>query len=66
MYEGCGLKKDYSVLFDEAIRTPIFNIMIISTAISCLLAIVPILFYSLNEKQQEKIARELLERKAAE
>lgn len=65
-YEHYGLKDNYDVLFDEAIRTPIFNVMIISTLVSCLLAIVPILFYNLSEKQQQQIAAELLERKTAE
>lgn len=62
-YRHYGLHNDYSVLFDEAVRSPIFNVMIISTVISCLLAVVPILFYNLDAKTQAKIAKELEERK---
>lgn len=65
-FEHYGLKDDYTVLFDEAIRTPIFNVMIISTLISTLLAIVPILFYNLTESKQKQIVAELFERKLAE
>ena len=62
-FEHFGLQKDYSVLLDEAVRTPIFNVMIISTLASCLLAIVPILFYNLTEKQHQQITAELMQRK---
>ena len=62
-YRHYGLHNDYSVLFDEAVRTPIFNVMIISTVISCVLAIVPVLFYNLNEKTLQKVALELEARK---
>ena len=65
-FEHYGLGDNYDVLFDEAIRTPIFNVIIISTLISTLLAIVPVLFYNLSEKQQQQIAADLLERKNAE
>lgn len=65
-YEHYGLKDDYTVLFNEAVRTPIFNVMIISTLISTLLAIVPVLFYNLTEKKQQEIVAELLARKEAE
>mgnify|MGYP003289511907 CR=1 FL=1 len=63
-YRFYGLHNDYDVLFDAAVRTPIFNVMIITTVISCLLAIVPVLFYNLNSKTLEKIALDLEERKA--
>ncbi len=65
-YRHFGLHNDYNVLFDEAVRTPIFNVMIITTVISCVLAIVPILFYNLNEKTLAEIAKDLEERKIAE
>lgn len=63
-YRYYGLHNDYTVLFDEAVRGPIFNVMIIVTIISCVLAVVPILFYDLSAKQLEAIANELEERKA--
>ena len=62
-YRHYGLHNDYSVLFDQAVRTPIFNVMIITTVISCVLAIIPILFYNLNEKTLQKVALELEARK---
>ncbi len=65
-YRHFGLHNDYDVLFDEAVRTPIFNVMIITTVISCVLAIVPVLFYNLNEKTLAEIAKTLEERKIRE
>lgn len=62
-YRYYGLHNDYTVLFDEAVRTPIFNVMIIITVISCLLALVPVFFYDLSEKKLSKIAKELERRK---
>lgn len=61
-YEHYGLEKDYTVLFQEAVRTPIFNIMIITTVISCLAAVIPILFYDMTEKKQAEIIADLKER----
>lgn len=58
-YERYGLTDDYTVLFNESIRTPIFNITIIVTIISCVLAIIPMLFYDMNEKKQAAIIEEL-------
>lgn len=62
-YRHYGLHNDYSVLFDEAVRTPIFNVMIIVTVISCLLAVLPVLFYDLGNKKLEEIAKDLEKRK---
>lgn len=58
-YEHYGLKKDYTVLYNASVRTPIFNILIITSIISCLLSIIPILFYNLKEKDHQKIIEEL-------
>lgn len=58
-YEHYGLKDNYDVLFDSSIRTPIFNIMIIITVISCVLAVIPMIFYDMNEKKQSEIIEEL-------
>ena len=65
-YERYGLKNDYTVLFDESIRTPVFNITIIVTIISCLLTVVPILFYDMTGKNQAEIIEELKIRAEAE
>lgn len=62
-YRYFGLHNDYSVLFDEAVRTPIFNTMIIATVISCILAVIPIMFYDLSESKLKEIANELQKRK---
>ena len=64
-YERLGLGNDYSVLYEESIRTPIFNVLIITSLISCLLCIVPMLFYNMNEKKMSEIIAELKERAEA-
>lgn len=58
-YEHYGLKTDYTVLYDAAVRTPIFNVMIISTMVSCVLSIIPILFYDMSEKKQAEMIEDL-------
>lgn len=65
-YERYGLTDDYTVLFNESIRTPIFNITIIVTIISCVLTVIPMLFYDMNEKKQAEIIEELKIRAEAE
>lgn len=62
-YRYYGLHNDYNVLFDEAVRSPIFNVMIITTIVSCVLAVVPVLFYDLSEKKLREIAQDLKQRK---
>lgn len=62
LYKHYGLQKDYSVLYNEAVRTPIFNVLIITSLVSCLLCIVPMLFYNLKESDHKKIIEELKER----
>lgn len=61
-YEHYGLEEDYTVLYETAVRTPIFNILIITTIISCVLCIIPVLFYDLKEKDHKRIIEELKER----
>lgn len=58
-YEYYGLKDDYTVLYDSAVRTPIFNILIITTIISCVVCVIPMLFYDLKEKDHQKIIEDL-------
>lgn len=65
-YEHYGLADDYTVLYEESVRTPIFNILIITTIISCVLSVIPIFFYNLKEKDHKKIIEELKERAEAE
>lgn len=61
-YEHYGLKEDYTVLYDSAVRTPIFNILIITTIISCVICVIPMFFYNLKEKDHQRIISELKER----
>lgn len=61
-YEHYGLKEDYTVLYDSTVRTPIFNILIITTIISCVICVIPMLFYNLKEKDHQKIIEDLKER----
>lgn len=65
-YERFGLGNDYSVLYQESIRTPIFNVLIITSLISCLLCIVPMLLYNMNEKRMSEIIDELRSRAEAQ
>ncbi len=65
-YEHYGLKNDYDVLFQEAVRTPIFNVMIITTIISCIACIIPMIFYDMSAKKQAQIIEELKQRAEAE
>lgn len=61
-YEHYGLKEDYTVLYDAAVRTPIFNVLIITTIISCVICVIPMFFYNLKEKDHQKIIEDLKER----
>lgn len=65
-YEHYGLKNDYTVLYNEDVRTPIFNVLIITTIISCVLSVIPMFFYNLKEKDHKKIIEALKERAEAE
>ncbi|MDE5671542.1 MAG: MFS transporter, partial [Eubacterium sp.] len=65
-YEHYGLKEDYTVLYEASVRTPIFNILIITTIISCILSVIPMFFYNLKEKDHKKIIEDLKERAVAE
>lgn len=58
-YEHYGLEKDYTVLYDAAVRTPIFNVLIITTIISCVVCVIPMFFYDLKEKDHQRIIEEL-------
>lgn len=58
-YEHYGLEQDYTVLYDASVRTPIFNILIITTIISCVVCVIPMFFYDLKEKDHQKIIEDL-------
>lgn len=61
-YEYYGLQEDYTVLFDSSIRTPIFNILIITSIISCVVCVIPMFFYNFKEKDHQRIIEELKQR----
>lgn len=61
-YRHYGLGTNYDVLYDSAVRTPIFNIIIITTVVSCLLTVIPMLFYDMTEKKQQQIIEDLKQR----
>ena len=65
-YRHYGLGTDYTVLYDSAVRTPIFNIIIITTVVSCLLTVIPMFFYDMTEKKQQHIIEDLKERADSE
>lgn len=58
-YEYYGLQEDYTVLYDAAVRTPIFNILIITTIISCVICVIPMFFYDLKESDHKRIIADL-------
>ena len=58
-YEYYGLGDDYTVLYNASVRTPIFNILIITTIISCVICVIPMFFYNLKEKDHQRIIEEL-------
>lgn len=59
LYRHYGLQKDYDVLYNEAVRTPIFNVLIITTIISCVICVIPMIFYDFKEKDHKVIIDEL-------
>lgn len=61
-YEHYGLHEDYTVLYEASVRTPIFNILIITTIISCVICVIPMFFYDLKEKDHQRIIDDLKER----
>ena len=53
IYESLGLKSDYTVLYDEAIRSNIFEALIFWSAIGAVLNLVPFFFYNLTENKHK-------------
>lgn len=62
LYKYYGLNTDYTVLYDTAVRTPIFRMLIITSIISCVLCIIPVFFYDLKESEHRKMIEDLKER----
>ena len=53
IYESMGLKRDYSVLYDDAIRNNLFEALIFWSAIGAVLNLVPFFFYNLTENKHK-------------
>ncbi|MCL2513977.1 MAG: MFS transporter [Oscillospiraceae bacterium] len=60
-YQKYGLKDDYEVLNDAAVRAPIFKSMAYASVISNIVGTLPFLFYKLTEKRHDEIIEELKE-----
>lgn len=55
LQERCGLKDNYDVLYDPAIRDGLFKMMIIASVVGATLNVIPYLFYDLTEKKHRGI-----------
>lgn len=53
VYESMGLKRDYSVLYDDAIRNNLFEALIICSAVGAILNLIPYIFYDLTENKHK-------------
>ena len=53
IYEKMGLQGDYSVLYDDAMRNGLFEVLIICSAIGAFLNLVPFIFYDLTENKHQ-------------
>lgn len=51
IYEKMGLGADYNVLYDDAVRNNLFEVLIICSAFGALLNLIPFLFYDLTENK---------------
>lgn len=53
VYESMGLKRDYSVLYDETIRNNLFEALILCSAVGAVLNLLPYMFYNLTENKHK-------------
>lgn len=53
IYESLGLKSDYTVLYDDAVRSNIFEALIFWSAIGAVLNLLPFFFYNLTENKHK-------------
>ena len=51
IYEKMGLLEDYNVLYDDAIRNNLFEVLILCSAVGALLNLIPFCFYDLTENK---------------
>lgn len=55
LQERCGLKDDYTVLYNADIRDGIFKMMIIASVVGAVMNVIPFFFYDLTEKKHRGI-----------
>ncbi len=53
IYEKMGLLEDYNVLYDDAIRNNLFEVLIVFSAIGAFLNLIPFCFYDLTENKHK-------------
>jgi Na+/melibiose symporter-like transporter len=64
-YERYGLGTNYEVLRQAGVHTPIFKMLVVVTAVSSALAVLPLVLYRLTAQQHQKVMEELEERAVA-
>ena len=62
LYGLVGFTSDWNILYDSAIRTEVFLITVVVSAVAGLLATIPYHFYDFTEKRHEQIMDELRDR----
>ncbi|MBQ3135966.1 MAG: MFS transporter [Clostridia bacterium] len=53
IYEKMGLLEDYNVLYDDAVRNNLFEVLILCSAFGALLNLIPYCFYDLTENKHK-------------
>lgn len=53
IYEKMGLTTDYNVLYDDAVRNNLFEVLILCSAFGALLNLIPYIFYDLTENKHK-------------
>ena len=53
IYEKMGLKEDYSVLYDDAMRNGLFKVLIVCSILGAILNLIPFIFYDLTENKHK-------------
>lgn len=53
IYEKMGLLEDYNVLYDDATRNNLFEVLILCSALGALLNLIPYCFYDLTENKHK-------------
>lgn len=64
--EYFGLVNDYNVLYDDAVRLPMFRALSIVSMIGAIIFIIPHIFWDLSDEKHKKIIEDLKERARAQ